>query len=512
MAQLTDHHALLLFRVGPVLCCAPTLSIETLILPPSLTHPPGSSESRPGIFRHADKLVSLIEVRQLFGVEESDRKQPGRIVVCHFGNQHTGFLVDEVSDVIDTPTSGWRQLSASLSGGVFTRSLLLDKKIHLYCEFEKLQIIRQIGFLKPWIQQLQEKNRCRKNMSTHAPACTTVLPKKPAPANTSMQSGTIPPPPTAPLPAVSDRRPPLDPPLKQQRTHIRNNKADKTQAMGKQTATSNPLQTENKTRQSAADVKPGHSASPSDPTSLARHAAKISRPLKPPHPTDHKVRTQANKAETNLPIMAAVLICIALISAIAYLWPNYATNPVVITSVSDSPVVETLTPAKPHPRRPETTFSPTTENARNNEPAEASATAMQEDQDNRGNYYQANIEQRPHEVTIILTAPANDTVIRSNNDHPVAPKLAAEIHPAIESTPAFVSSRLSSPRHIDETVYTVVRGDTLWHIARRYIHNPFRYPELARLNKIPNPNLIYPGDRVRIIRIYRQPSAPTTAD
>lgn len=50
-----------------------------------------------------------------------------------------------------------------------------------------------------------------------------------------------------------------------------------------------------------------------------------------------------------------------------------------------------------------------------------------------------------------------------------------------------------------EIVHIVVRGDTLWAIAERYIHNPFRYPELARLSHIRDPNLIYPGDRVRII-------------
>ena len=40
------------------------------------------------------------------------------------------------------------------------------------------------------------------------------------------------------------------------------------------------------------------------------------------------------------------------------------------------------------------------------------------------------------------------------------------------------------------------------HIAIRYLGDPFRYPELARLSDIRNPDLIYPGNKVRIIR-YR---------
>jgi hypothetical protein len=58
---------------------------------------------------------------------------------------------------------------------------------------------------------------------------------------------------------------------------------------------------------------------------------------------------------------------------------------------------------------------------------------------------------------------------------------------------------------VEEIVHIVVKGDTLWDIAGRYIHDPFRYPELARLSKISNPDLIYPGDRVRI-RIIRHRS------
>ena len=54
--------------------------------------------------------------------------------------------------------------------------------------------------------------------------------------------------------------------------------------------------------------------------------------------------------------------------------------------------------------------------------------------------------------------------------------------------------------------HVVVRGDTLWDIAETYVKNPFRYPELAELNKIKNPDLIYPDEVVRI-HIYEQTPA-----
>ena len=50
--------------------------------------------------------------------------------------------------------------------------------------------------------------------------------------------------------------------------------------------------------------------------------------------------------------------------------------------------------------------------------------------------------------------------------------------------------------------HMVVKGDTLWDIAAAYVNDPFRYPELAALSDIKNPDLIYPYDLVRI-HIYK---------
>lgn len=54
--------------------------------------------------------------------------------------------------------------------------------------------------------------------------------------------------------------------------------------------------------------------------------------------------------------------------------------------------------------------------------------------------------------------------------------------------------------------YTVVRGDTLWDIARFFLEDPWRWPEVWQNNpEVENPHLIYPGDLLILSYVEGRP-------
>ncbi|GLH94944.1 LysM peptidoglycan-binding domain-containing protein [Phytohabitans aurantiacus] len=68
--------------------------------------------------------------------------------------------------------------------------------------------------------------------------------------------------------------------------------------------------------------------------------------------------------------------------------------------------------------------------------------------------------------------------------------------PAVMAAPMPVAAIVEEP--VERPVYRVEKGDYLGHIADRYLGDFDRYPELAKLNKIRDPDVIRPGQKLHL--------------
>ncbi|MFO8023781.1 chemotaxis protein CheW [Thiohalophilus sp.] len=578
MASLHDADALLIYEVGPVRCCAPTGPIEQIVLPPELTHPPGSDAARPGIFRHGQHLVSVIDLRQRFGIDPANWL-PGRLVITQLARGYTGFWVDRIVDVIRYPAEGWGGLPPHLPRDTFSRTLLYREQIHLYTEFEQLPHLHPAGFLRQYLAHLE-------------PAAQNPNPKAPPASEHQLhgsQTGVRPASETTSLPAADTRSEPEPVPAPavpspaNKPTETRPN-TDSAGPVPPQTATScEPRQpdtpapspqtfpvtepsTPARTRPPAQPIAAGGAGKPSThspaSTKPGTHSAgrqPVPRPASPTPPVAKAVSPPPGPSISKSPSaplaedtgggLGVLLVLLLLLGGGAvgiYLWyptgdipdpvadlvPDPIPDPIpeTFSDPSASPPVLSASAPEPMSERPSHSSSarepfapaPPTERPYA-EPAPKPKPVPEPDTKAAPQLpaiaespphvlgglirtappYRASIEQSSEGITLIFEAPAPAipavTIPPGEPADEAGPQGATLKQSADEQTDAPASN---TPPDREDIVHVVARGDTLWDIAKKYVDNPWRYPELAENSDIHNPDLIYPGDRVRII-IYR---------
>lgn len=70
-----------------------------------------------------------------------------------------------------------------------------------------------------------------------------------------------------------------------------------------------------------------------------------------------------------------------------------------------------------------------------------------------------------------------------------------DVKPIIIESGQISAASISAPKH---SQVTVQQGDTLWDIAIREYDSGYRWTEIAQINAISNPDLIYPGAVLRL--------------
>ena len=136
MTELSGDRKLLQFSVGPVLCCADSISIHRIIEPPEhLVHLPGHLK-HPAIFRHEGRVVSVVDMRSLFGLAASGKNE--KLIIAETSAGVFAYWVDEVSTIVSDAEGKWGFLPSVVPRSLFDAAFSLRGKLILHVDFEKL--------------------------------------------------------------------------------------------------------------------------------------------------------------------------------------------------------------------------------------------------------------------------------------------------------------------------------------------------------------------------------------
>jgi nucleoid-associated protein YgaU/chemotaxis signal transduction protein len=550
-----DIDTLLIFRIASIACAVPAQEVDSIVMPPQhLTHPPGSSQSAPGIFQYHNQVHAVIDLHQRFGID-IPRQGQGRLLLHHDDSGHYALWVDEVLGLVRSEQGKWAPLPPYLPRALFWSGFLYQKEIVLCSRLESLRRMHDASPLHLHLAELRKAQQARgeeepksgppesarnkplaaaphgtlesepppRPVAAEEAKPAAAATERPAPAYHAPSARPVPPPSghaaRAVPPPTPSRRPEASPPA-----------AATVGKMPKQPPISRPplsptSETASPTPAPATERPPIPSTEPASsllPWLLLLFIAFAgggvywlwggSEPVPPPRPEQARlprepaaaapiempsVRSQAPApgvkapaAEHETPPLAAKEAPSPVSKHPA---PTTATLPLegepsaageAITTEPQSPVVppgETaLTPGSKMP------------GGKPAEPPTAPPLRIERGGDDTLNLIidRAAAGKAEQEAP----APLSEQAAKE------APaKTGTEAPPKEEPLQPEADWPKPLPPEPCECLHIVVKGDTLWDIAERYTHNAFNYPELARRSGIRNPDLIYPGDKVRII-------------
>ncbi len=512
----------LVFRLGPHVMCASALDVEGIIeRPRRITAFPVMPEYALGAFLFRDHSATAISLRRKLKVRDGEDSAKGPFIAARIRDAIVAFWVDEVKDVIEEKDTAWQPMPEMLAGGLFDRFTIREGELILHTSFAALlEATVEIQSVARW-------------------------------AAAQTDSGVTP----VPAPALRAAAPETAPPLVGETAAVgaADSDAHKRRAEALPTGAAAPDRTPQIVETSSArtvTVGPGAGADAQDKDAdRAGDGAAATRPP-PGVEMDSSVapataEAKALAAAADVPGSVDVHEIRRSDSAREAPFESAATAADPAASEASGPGGHRQT----YPRHPYSGATGTTSVSPRTgvRPATTGNTALEDlSTVTSRNIFEADREPRSSTrywvggavlaialLAVMLYAfspgflgdagppiasapPTTSTVPAAASPKPepatrqiVSIKSEAltltverpagnDAQPAAANPVAAASAAPSRPADPNTRTHVVVRGDTLWDIAKKHVGDPYRYPELAEFSNIRNPDLIYPGDIVRI--------------
>ena len=152
MSENLDDKQILIFRVGPVVCCVDSHLVESIVHPQPLHRFPHQADFILGVLQYQNSAVSVVNLFHKFELPDPNPTAESRYVMAHTAKGSAGFWVDEVLEVTDQFEIHSTKPPEYSEQCVFESTILWRDKLILKTDFTQLFTMNDAGPLQEWIR------------------------------------------------------------------------------------------------------------------------------------------------------------------------------------------------------------------------------------------------------------------------------------------------------------------------------------------------------------------------
>ena len=139
----TDLLQLVTFKLGNEEFGLDILKVKEIIKPVAITKMPNSPYYVEGVINLRGEVIPVINLRKRLNLAENEQNSKTRIIVIETNKKTTGFIVDEVNEVLRIPEN-IMEATPDLVSGVDSEYIIgvgkLDDRLLIHMDIEKILI------------------------------------------------------------------------------------------------------------------------------------------------------------------------------------------------------------------------------------------------------------------------------------------------------------------------------------------------------------------------------------
>ena len=152
MNENIDEKQILVFRVGPVVCCVDAHLVDSIVHPQPLHRFPRQADFILGVLQYQNTAVSIVNLFHKFDLEDPEPIAETRYVMGQTAKGTAGFWVDEVLEVTEQFEVHSAKPPEYTERSVFECTILWRDKLVLKTDFTQLFMMSDARPLKNWIE------------------------------------------------------------------------------------------------------------------------------------------------------------------------------------------------------------------------------------------------------------------------------------------------------------------------------------------------------------------------